>query len=73
MELVIFVIKGRGGLVFKKELGGGVRIFEGRILLWNEKMSLDVENIVRGRSSAFFWMDIITLRWKKISFGGVFF
>ncbi len=30
MEVASFEIKERGGLMFKKELGGGVRLFKGR-------------------------------------------
>ncbi len=42
MELVTFEIKEMGGLIFKSELGGGVRRFKGR-----RKSLLDVQNKVR--------------------------
>ncbi len=46
MEIVSFEIKERGGLMFKKELGGGVWPFKGGGLLWSEKRLLDVQKII---------------------------
>ncbi len=60
--MVNFEIKERGGLMFKKELGGRVWLFKERVLLWSEKK---VVGCTKYSSSAFFLMDIITLRWRE--------
>ena len=55
MEMVSFEIKERGGLMLKKEMGGGVRLFlKGEDYFEVRKRLLDVQKIVRGRSSTFF-------------------
>ena len=60
MESVIFEIKERGGLNFKSELGGGVRLLKGEDYFEVRKSLYDVQTKVRGRSSAFFeWIKLL--------------